>query len=137
MITDYGSANLEHKVDALSIMLLGSGQRATRLLCLLSVFAFSSFAFVDPYMIQGPVAPLLWVRLVAILGGLGVFGLTFTAMGQRMPVVLGGSICIWTGVGVVVLTEMTGGAASPYWTMVMLTFFTVALVLPFAVPCPL
>ena len=43
----------------------------------------------------------------------------------------GALICITTGVGVVILTELCGGSECIYWTMIMLTFFTSSLIMPF------
>ena len=103
---------------------------AVRLLAGMAIFAFTTFIAVDPFMVEGSIAPLVRVRIVWILGASLLLWSTWTRLAQHLPTAIGMAICIWTGSGVVVLTELTGGASSPYWTMVMLTFFTVALLLP-------
>lgn len=109
---------------------LPQGIGASRLLSGMSIFAFSSFSFVDPFMVEGPLDSLLQARAVFVLGAVFLFAVTWSRLAQEYATTIGVLICMWTGIGVVLLTEMTGGASSPYWTMVMLTFFTVALVLP-------
>jgi signal transduction histidine kinase/CheY-like chemotaxis protein len=104
-----------------------------RLLALMAIFAFVSFAAVDPFMTEGSVWPLIKMRAVSVVVVLGILAVSTTAAGERHRTLLGCLLGSWTGISVVILTEMTGGAASPYWTMVMLTFFTVALVLPMTV----
>jgi signal transduction histidine kinase/CheY-like chemotaxis protein len=104
-----------------------------RLLALMAIFAFVSFAAVDPFMIETSLWPLIKVRTLSVLVMIVVLAVSATSVGRRYPTFLGCFIGSWTGMAVVILTEMTGGAASPYWTMVMLTFFTVALVLPMTV----
>ena len=102
----------------------------TGLLCVMSMFAFTLFAVVDPYMVTGSLAPLFGVRVGAIvLGGLTLVA-SFTPFGRKYNVQLGMFIALVTGAVVVVLTEKTGGATSAYWPMVILTFFTASLVLP-------
>ena len=103
---------------------------AIRLLSSMAIFAFTSFIAVDPYMIEGSIAALVQVRVVWILGACLLLWSTWTRIALRHATTIGMILCVWTGSGVVLLTEMTGGASSPYWTMVMLTFFAVALVLP-------
>lgn len=109
---------------------LPQGIGASRLLAGMSIFAFVTFSAVDPFMVDGPVVSLLLIRMVAVLGAALCLGMTWTRIARRYTRAIGIFLCLWTGVGVVILTEMTGGASSPYWTMVMLTFFTVALILP-------
>lgn len=96
----------------------------------MAAFAFASFIAVDPFMVEGSIADLVQVRVVWILGACLLLWSTWTRIALRHATAIGMVICVWTGSGVVLLTEMTGGASSPYWTMVMLTFFTVALILP-------
>ena len=110
---------------------LERAQRATRLLCVLAGFAFTTFAAVDPYMVEGSVLSLYAVRAVAILGIIGIFWLSGRSGMRVHAYKTGAAICLLTGVGVVVLTEMTGGPSSLYWTMLMLTFFTASLLMPF------
>ena len=110
-----------------------NGLSPVRLLAAMAIFAFVSFAAVDPFMTEGPVWPLIKIRALSVVVVLVLLGVSATAVGERHPTLLGCLVGSWTGISVVILTEMTGGAASPYWTMVMLTFFTVALVLPMTV----
>ena len=110
---------------------LDKAQKATRLLCLMSLFAFASFAFVDPYLVEGSVLPLYGVRLALIAFSIGLYWLS-ARPGMKVHAYRSGAvICMATGAGVVVLTEMTGGSSSLYWTMLMLTFFTASLIMPF------
>ena len=110
---------------------LDKAQKATRLLCLMALFAFASFAFVDPYMVEGSVLPLYGVRLALIAFCIGLYWLS-ARPGMKVHAYRSGAvICMATGAGVVVLTEMTGGSSSLYWTMLMLTFFTASLIMPF------
>ena len=81
-------------------------------------------------MVEGSIAALVQVRVVWILGASLLLWSTWTRIALRHATAIGMVICVWTGSGVVLLTEITGGASSPYWTMVMLTFFTVSTVLP-------
>ena len=115
-------------MSALSFRPAGIG--AIRLLSTMAIFAFTSFIAVDPFMVEGSIASLVQVRIVWILGACLLLGSTWTRIALRHATPIGMVLCVWTGSGVVLLTEMTGGASSPYWTMVMLTFFTVALILP-------
>ncbi len=104
--------------------------KATRLLCGMAIFAFFMFAFVDPLVADRYSLNFIWVRLTLIAIVSGVFlGTRFVTTVPCMQH-LGGAVCVITGVGVVILTEMTGGADTGYWTMLMLTFFGSALVLP-------
>jgi len=107
-----------------------AGIGAVRLLSGMAIFAFSSFIAVDPFMVEGSIASLVQARIAFILGAGLLLWSTWTPIAPRHITAIGMLVCVWTGCGVVVLTDMTGGASSPYWTMVMLTFFTVALILP-------
>lgn len=115
-------------MSAFSLRPAGIG--AIRLLSSMAVFAFTTFAAVDPFMVEGSIAALIQVRVIWILGACLLLWSTWTRIALHHATAIGMVLCVWTGSGVVLLTEMTGGASSPYWTMVMLTFFTVALVLP-------
>ena len=105
-------------------------QKATRLLCMMSIFAFVAFGFVDPFMVEGSIMPLLQTRLVCVLGGILLLLASKALPMRRYQSLIGSLVTIWTGCGVTLLTEQTGGADSAYWPMVMLTFFTVSTVLP-------
>ena len=105
--------------------------KATRLLCVMAVFAFASFALVDLYMVETSVSPLYVVRCAAIVLCLFIFWFSNRPAMRPHAYKSGAAICIVTGVGVVLLTEMTGGSESLYWTMLMLTFFTASLIMPF------
>ena len=104
--------------------------KATRLLCGMAIFAFAAFSLVDPLVADVYSLHLIWLRLtwIGIITGL-LIGTRFVSTVSRMQH-LGGLVSLTTGVGVVLLTEMTGGAASAYWTMLMPTFFATAGVLP-------
>ena len=110
--------------------IIGRGANAARLLAALSAFSFFSFGLVDPFMIEGPVIDLWIFRGALVVLNVGVFAITLTHWGQKHFVTLGSFIGIYTGMGVIVLTAMTGGPSSAYWTMLMLTFFGVTLILP-------
>ena len=105
--------------------------KATRLLCVMACMAFSSFALVDLYMVETSVLPLYAFRISMVLGSLGIFWLSGLPSMRVHAYKTGAAISLLTGLAVVVLTGMTGGAASLYWTMLMLTFFTVSLIMPF------
>ena len=110
---------------------LEKARNATRLLCILAIFAFTSFALVDLYMVKGSVLPLYLVRLVCISAAIFIYWLAGRPQMKAYGMQTGVAIVIITGLGVVVLTGMTGGSASPYWTMIMLTFFTASMIMPF------
>ena len=96
----------------------------------MSVFAFIFFSVIDPFLADGSIVPFLVCRAIIIAGGLGILGLSWTTFGKTNIAYFSMAIAIWTGVGVVALTELAGGASSFYWTMVILTYFTCSLVLP-------
>ena len=96
----------------------------------MAIFAFASFAFVDPYLVEGSILPLYGVRLGLIAFSLGLYWLSARPEMKAHAYQTGAVICMATGAGVVVLTEMTGGSSSLYWTMLMLTFFTASLIIP-------
>ncbi len=125
---------LEIDLDELNISLRPSYDdrvlSSSRILCLMSIFAVASFAFVDPFLVEGSIWDLLKVRGVMLFFGVGLLLFSSTSLGKKTPQIIGGGITLLTGFGVVVLTEQTGGADSFYWTMILLTFFTVALLLP-------
>jgi len=110
---------------------LEKAQKATRLLCVMSVFAFASFALVDRVMVDGSLTALYTVRGVVVALALGLFWLSGRPWMARHAYKAGAAITLLTGCGVVVLAGLTGGASSLYWTMVMLTFSTAALIIPF------
>ena len=95
-----------------------------------AIFAFASFSAVDLFMVDEGWGQLFQARVICVLGASILLGMTWTRLARRYATSIGVLLCVWTGAGVVILTEMTGGASSPYWTMVMLTFFTVTLILP-------
>jgi len=112
------------------LALLSRGVNAARLLSALAAFAFFSFAWIDPFLIDGSLLEIRVVRTVLVLLSAITFGLTWTQWGKRHFILLGTVVGLMTGIGVVLLTEMTGGPSSPYWTMLVLTFFGVTLILP-------
>ncbi len=104
---------------------------ACRLFCLLSFCSFLIFSVIDPIVYSGPLVELLIYRLVVVAGTLLTFGLTFTQFGRNHATTLSMAIVVWIGIGLVLVTELTGGAGSYYWTVVMMTYSTAALVFPF------
>ncbi len=73
---------------------------------------------------------LVWAAITAILTALSL-----TRWGRnRLPIkILGFLIILLCGASISTLTRMTGGSVSPYWTMLMLTFFGATLLLRFSV----
>ena len=112
------------------LALISRGVNAARLLSVLAAFAFFSFAWIDPFLVDGSLFEIRAVRAVLVILSAIVFGLTWTQWGKRHFIFLGTLVGLITGIGVVLLTEMTGGPSSPYWTMLVLTFFGVTLILP-------
>ncbi|MEC7946210.1 MAG: ATP-binding protein [Myxococcota bacterium] len=110
---------------------LGKAQKATRLLCVLAIVAFSSFGLVDPFVYEGSLLPLYTVRGVAIAVSILLYWLTGRPGMNVRAYWTGAAISLLTGVVVVILTDLTGGTSSVYWTMLMLTFFTASLIMPF------
>ena len=104
---------------------------ACRLFCLLSFGSFLIFSVIDPIVYSGPLVELLIYRLVVVAGTFFTFGLTFTQFGRNHATTLSMAIVVWIGLGLVLVTELTGGAGSYYWTVIMLTYSTAALVFPF------
>ena len=102
---------------------------ACRLFCLMSICSFILFAPIDLFISTQGI--FLILRAVVVAGGLLILGLTFTQFGRSYATTLSIAIAIWTGISVVFLTELAGGASCFYWTMVMLTYFIASLVLPF------
>jgi len=102
---------------------------ACRLFCLMSICSFIFFAPIDLFINTQGI--FLSLRAVVIAGVLLIFGLTFTQFGRSRATMLSITIVIWIGISVIWLTELAGGASCFYWTMVMLTYFTASLVLPF------
>ena len=105
---------------------------ACRLYCFMSFCSFILYGAIDPFVYSGALGELLIYRAVIVAGGLLVLGLTFTQFGRNHATILSMVIVTWTGIGIVLVTELTGGASSYYWTMVMLSYFTASLVFPFA-----
>ena len=103
---------------------------ACRLICGMSIFAFVAFLAVDPFIFDGPLLPFWICRAVIVVVAAIILSLTWTAFGKKSISILSMAIAAWTGIGIVLLTELAGGASSFYWAMVMLTYFTCALVLP-------
>ena len=104
--------------------------RGTRVLCVLSAISFVGFGFIDMALVDTSLAPFIRVRVLLVLVSTLLLVGCYTRWGVEYATYIGLAVCVWTGSGVVLLTEMTGGSSSPYWTMIMLTFFAVALFLP-------
>lgn len=109
--------------------------QSVRLAAVLIALAAVSFAFVDPFLNAKNPAALIIVR-GGLLGSVILIGAcSYTAFGRSMRVLrvfsyLEGLCC---GFAVALLTLLTGGSASPYWPMQMLTFFGTTLVLRYSV----
>ena len=112
------------------LALLSEGVNAARLMSVLSAFAFTIFALVDPYLITDGLTDLRLIRALFVLSDGVILWLTFTSWGTRNFINLGTAVTVLTGLGVIILTRLTGGPSSPYWTMLMLTFFGATLILP-------
>lgn len=112
------------------LALLSEGVNAARLLATLSAFAFTIFALVDPFLVTDGLTDLRLIRALLVASNGIIFCLTFTSWGKRHFVNLGTTVTVLTGLGVIILTRLTGGPSSPYWTMLMLTFFGTTLILP-------
>jgi signal transduction histidine kinase/CheY-like chemotaxis protein len=112
------------------LAVLGRGVNAARLMCALSAFAFFSFAWVDPFLVEGSLTEIYGFRAFVVVMDILAFALTWSAWGKRHFIAIGTVVGVGTGIGVVILTEMTGGPSSPYWTMLVLTFFGITLILP-------
>ena len=108
---------------------------ACRFVTAISMLGFLSFALCDRWMTDS--AEQLWslyvCRACIIAGCTVVLSATFTELGRRHISWLSMAIVVWTGFGVVLATELTGGASSIYWTMIMLTYFGASLIIPFKV----
>lgn len=100
----------------------------------LVIFAFFSFAFVDPFFHKANPQEFIFFRVIVITIALAVLMLSVSPL-RALPWVmrlLGFLIVTDAGYGVSRLTLMTGGVQSPYWTMLMLTFFGGSMVLRFS-----
>lgn len=118
-------------IDYSGLSRLEKSLKATRLLCIMAIFAFLSFSIVDLFMVDHSVLHLYAVRLVLVCSSSFIYWASGLKSMRIHAYKTGALICISTGVGVVILTEMSGGSESPYWTMVMLVFFTTSLIMPF------
>ena len=107
---------------------------SSRILCIMAVFAFVSFGFVDSLIIEESIWPLIKVRAILVFIILTLLGFSYATAAQKYFQYIGGCVTVLTGFGVVLLTGYTGGAESFYWTMILLTFFTVALIFIWALP---
>lgn len=105
-------------------------RQASRLMCQMSILAFISFLVVDPFMGPESLWTMAAVRGFFVLGGLSIWGLTYARKTHQIYLLASHLICIWTGIGVTVLTDLTGGVSSLYWTMIMLIFFIATLIHP-------
>jgi len=100
----------------------------------LVIFAFFSFAFVDPFFHKANPQEFIFFRVIVITIALVVLMLSLSPL-RALPWairLLGFLIVTDAGYGVSRLTLMTGGVQSPYWTMLMLTFFGGSMVLRFS-----
>ena len=101
-----------------------------RMLGGLAIFAFLSFAAIDPMVTPVYHTGFLWVRGVSIAILAGLMSLSWKALSDRQLLWVGAIICTLTGVVVTILSQMAGGPESHYWTMLMLLFFGTVTLLP-------
>ncbi len=101
----------------------------TRVACLLGIGSFLAFFLVDPLMVED-VRPLYLCRVISIAVIGGVAALTLRDRPGSSSTWLGVAGCSAIGLGVVVLTALTGGGESTYHEALLLTFFGFALLVP-------
>lgn len=101
----------------------------------LIAFAFVAFLPVDMSFAPADIRPFILFRAVIVIVALAVFFLSYTRWGRKHRPIhwLGYTVMTNCAIGVCWLTHMTGGSASAYWTMLMLTFFGGALLLRFSI----
>jgi signal transduction histidine kinase len=104
--------------------------------CGLIAFAFTVFLPVDMSFAPDDIRPFILFRALIVLVALTVLFLSFTRWGRTHRIIRFLAYLVMTNcaIGVSWLTHMTGGSASPYWTMLMLTFFGGAMLLRFSIP---
>jgi len=99
-----------------------------RLACLLAALSFISFALVDPLLVDGSVRDIYMVRAFLVLGLAGLAATTLLdGFFTRFSVPISLFTCVFTGMGVNVLTLHTGGGASEYHSALIIVFFAYAL----------
>lgn len=59
--------------------------RTSRLMCWLSMFAFTSLVVIDPYMVEQWTPAFLWVRFGLVVFGACCLGLPWTPIGVAHP----------------------------------------------------
>jgi signal transduction histidine kinase len=94
----------------------------------LGMFAFTSFALVDPWVTTTTPLGTLWATrtvIVILLGALGA--LTFHPRWKRRSSLWTALACVVTGLGVIAVTVMVGGADSYYHEALLLTYLGYAL----------
>ena len=102
-----------------------------RLTCWLIAVAAVSFALVDPIFNASRVTELLITRAVLTTFVLTIIGLSYISAFQKAITIRASSYAatVACGHGVAVLTYLTGGSSSPYWSMILVTFFGTTLLL--------
>ena len=95
------------------LALLSEGVNAARLMAILSAFAFTIFALVDPFLVTDGLTDLRLIRALLVASNGIIFCLTFTSWGKRHFVNLGTTVTVLTGLGVIILTRLTGDQAAP------------------------
>lgn len=102
---------------------------AVRAACFLGILAFIAFAYVDLLLVES--AAGLIVARAAIVGAIVIiFAVTFTRLGRARIEWVASVACLTVGGGVVLVTDMTGGATSRYHEALLLTMFGFALLIP-------
>lgn len=106
-----------------------------RLGAMLVAFAFFSFAFVDSVFEPGRPDLLLQIRIILVCLALSICLLSFIPFFRHyLPIRVFSYLLVFiSGGGVAVLTLLTGGSISPYWAMIILTFFGASLLFNFSV----
>lgn len=100
---------------------------------LLVTFGAVSFALVDPIFGSQNIELLLAIRFGLAVLAMGIFALTFYRPARASGTLRGMSyvLTFCSGVGVALLTQLTGGANSPYWAMELVVFFGTTFLLRF------
>ena len=88
----------------------------------------ASFSLVDPLIVTDYSGDFVIVRVGLILCLFAVLAVSHLNVSNTAIQHLGGAACVITGMGVTVLTEMTGGASVRIGP-IMLTYFGTALIL--------
>lgn len=103
--------------------------RSLRVASLLCILSFVSFAAIDPLLVVGHSVTVAWaVRGVLVTIFLALMGVSLLPdFSRRWAHVLMAGCAVTAGMGVNVLTFLTGGGESEYYTALIIVFFAFAL----------